>query len=257
MKLRSRFYGLARSLKDHTFFSWGDRGLVRSPLLFVTLTVDPSQLSLEGSWERVGLELNRFRANLRRKFGALDVLRVWESHESGFCHAHALLQFRERDFVGYFRKGKKGKATYRLRSLAELNGIKSAWKIGFLDVQLCSSVSGAFRYIGKYLRKSSYHGEATDKGLKTLGLCWFFRKRSFSVSGAFMEHYHDLIVGESNSNREFSVQQRLHGLPIAVQVVEWALYGFIKGDVVGWSSDFIRLTARELIPLEDRIIKPC
>jgi len=248
MRTKSRFYGVFRSLPDQSFFSWGDRGRVTSPLLYVTLTVDPSRISLIGSWKGVGKEFNRWISFLRSKYGKISVVRTWDSHESGFCHVHALLLFHSRSFSGFYHIRKKG--TYRLQSRSELSIIKSGWKAGFVDVQLCSSVASAGRYLGKYLTKCCDHSRTDSKGVKTLALCWIFRKRSFSISGDFLKAHLDLITGSSNS-KEFAVQLRLSGSPIHVSVVKWELFGFYLGDRVGWENFFfMKLGAQAVSELE-------
>ena len=258
MRTKGRFYGVFRSIPDQQFFSWGDRGRVTSPLLYVTLTVDPSRISLVGSWLGVGEEFNRWISFLRSKYGKISVIRTWDSHESGYCHVHALLLFHERSFNGFYHIGRK--RTYRLQSRLDLADIKSGWKAGFVDVQLCSSVASAGRYLGKYLTKCCDHSRTDTKGVKTLALAWIFRKRSFSISGDFLDAYLDLIKASSNS-KEFAVQLRLSGSPIYVSVVKWELFGFYLGDRVGWKSfSFIQLSASavsDLTSLEDFVPISC
>jgi hypothetical protein len=246
MQTKSRFYGLFRSLPSEDFFSWGDRGRVSSPLLFVTHTVDPSRISLAGSWLDVGSEFNRWISLLRSKFGKISVVRTWDSHESGFCHVHALLMFHDRSFDGYLHHGRKGKTTYRLSNRSELATIKAGWKAGFSDVQMCSSVSSAGRYLGKYLTKCVDHAKTDSKGVKTLALAWYFGKRSFSISGDFIDAYHDLIQASDNSNR-VGLQLRLSGSPIHVGVVEWRLFGFYLGDRIGWKALFLNRIAAQAV----------
>lgn len=40
------------------------------------------------------------------------------------------------------------------------------------------------------------------RGLKTLALCWVYRKRAFSVSGQFRKALTDLITDLHNSNKK-------------------------------------------------------
>jgi len=48
-----------------------------------------------------------------------------------------------------------------------------------------SSLAGGLSYLTKYLLKGIDFERADSKGLKTLALCWVYRKRAFSVSGRF------------------------------------------------------------------------
>jgi len=87
-----------------------------------------------------------------------------------------------------------------------------------VDIQAVSSLKAVFTYIKKHQEKiilglsGSIQDHGSDptvgfdlenvRGLRTLFLAWIFRKRSFSVSGAFREKIHDLISTLHNSNME-------------------------------------------------------
>lgn len=69
--------------------------------------------------------------------------------------------------------------------------------------------------------------EETDpKGLKTLALCWVYRKRAFSVSGSFRKALTDLITDLRNSNKSL-VQISLLGKIIPEE--KFYLLGFAAG----------------------------
>lgn len=104
-----KFQGFRASVPNEGFFDWRTRGRVDSPLLFVTLTFDPKRIGLAGSWRSVGKLFNRWITLKRSKFGKIDVVRTWESHESGVCHVHALLLFKDYVFQRCWcqRKGKR------------------------------------------------------------------------------------------------------------------------------------------------------
>ena len=68
--------------------------------------------------------------------------------------------------------------------------------------------------------------KADSKGLKTLALCWVYRKRAFSVSGSFRKALTDLITDLHNSNKS-SVQITLLGEIIPEE--KFHLLSFVAG----------------------------
>jgi len=107
-----------------SFFFWceRDRNKILSPCLFVTLTCERN-IKTEDSWKEVGRDFNRWITRLRKKYGKIDVARVFEAHESGYCHVHAVLYFRNTIWKG-FRWGEwvngKRQITYRVDRVGEL-----------------------------------------------------------------------------------------------------------------------------------------
>jgi len=73
-----------------------------------------------------------------------------------------------------------------------------------------SSLAGGFSYLKKYLLKGIDFERADSKGLKTLALCWVYRKRPFAVGGSFCKALADLIADSHNSNKPL-VQITLFG----------------------------------------------
>jgi hypothetical protein len=212
----------------------------------------PYEISVEQNMKGKRPERARWITRLRRRFGKIDVLRCFESHEDGYCHVHAVLLFREAKFRGFrWDKFKDGKRiiTYRVD---QVEPFKAGWRGGFADIQLCSSVKGAFSYISKYLTKSVSNDEEGGKGVKTLALSWYFRKRSFSVSGGFAEVYGDLIIDRDNSNLFVPYVLTFDGKKIECEVSKWHLYGFVKGDHVKWARDFRKMELSEINDLEEK-----
>jgi hypothetical protein len=74
-----------------------------------------------------------------------------------------------------------------------------------------------------------------SKVLKTLALCWAYRKRAFSVSGKFRKLLSDLIKYLHNSNRQLR-QTTLTG-GILVQEYKFYVLGFAPADVVRLKKD--------------------
>ena len=95
-----------------------------------------------------------------------------------------------------------------------------------VDVKAMSSLAGGFSYLKKYLLKGIDFERADSKGLKTLALCWIYRKRAFSVSGSFRKALTDLITDLHNSNK-LLVQSTLLGETIPEE--QFHLLGFVTG----------------------------
>lgn len=249
-KVMFKFQGFKASVPNDNFFNYRTRGRVDSPLLFVTHTFDPKRINLSDSWCSVGKFFNRWITLKRRKYGKIDVVRSWESHESGVCHVHALLYFREYTFKNCWSQRKGKRRVWRILT-KDMKTVKRGWDHGFSDVQAVNSVRGGFSYIEKYLHKATNYEKSDSKGIKTLAMCWFFRKRAFSVSGAFRSAYHDLILANRNSKHKRAYIVCLDGVKRAVGVVDWHLMAFIKGDFPQWGEDWHIMTRSDHVLLDE------
>ena len=162
----------------------------------------------------------------RSHFGKVSCCRVFESFDNGYPHIHCILLFQEYSF-SVFRDA-KGK--FRVH---EKDIIAQGWHSN-VDVKAMSSLAGGFSYLKKYLLKGIDFEEADSKGLKTLALCWVYRKRAFSVSGSFRKALTDLITDLHNSNKE-TVQINLFGEKIPEE--DYYLMGFVNGKDIGIQTD--------------------
>jgi hypothetical protein len=216
---------------------------VSSRLLWVTLTWDTKRSGLVYAWEHLGEDFNRFVSNLKRKFGKLSILRVWESYKNGYPHVHAVIYFHETEFTVFPYWSSEEKLTFRVKEKAE---ISEAWH-SYVDIQAISSTSALFNYIRKHQKnillglgnpsvvEADLEPEGVglsrlrSSGIRSLALCWLFRKRSFSVSGDFRAVLSDLISTLRNSNRRG--QQDLEGG--MVKEVEWSFVGIFEGERLG------------------------
>jgi hypothetical protein len=237
-RIKTRLGWLNREIPDKKFFELKDfttHKVVKSSLLWVTLTWNPSRGSRIFAWENLGKDFNRFISAIRKKFGKVSYIRVWESYESGYPHVHVVMLFHDHNFKVFPHSDKHEKTTFRV-SDSEREEIRSFWH-SFVDIQAISSLKALFTYIKKHQEKVilGLSGSIQDhglgdptvgfdleniKGLRTLFLCWIFRKRSFSVSGDFREKISDLISHLHNSNMEG--QRDFEGN----LVVEW-IYHFL------------------------------
>lgn len=239
-------------LPDTVFFNYKDRSKRhKTRAMFVTLTYDQKGLKIGESWEQIGEDFNRFSSSIRRRFGSVAIVRVWEAHNSGFPHIHAIMVFEEAEFGAFHYEG-----SWRIQQKRDL---EAYWPHGFIDVEALSSTRGGLHYVAKYLgklhrlgytAKPGYIEEGESSGLgglvskasvRTLSLMWVFRKRAFSISGSFI----DLIEALHNSNCGIQTevcQLDLMGVEVPERVTEWILCGFfvgelIKGGKVRWSVE--------------------
>jgi hypothetical protein len=226
-RVKSRFVGLSHKAEKLTFFNPKDRSNEKTTsALWVTLTYDTKLRSYNEAWEQIGVEFNNFMAYIRRNFGKVSCCRVFESFENGYPHIHCILLFQEsifsvfRDTNGQFRVHEKDK-------------IAQGWHSN-VDVKAMSSLAGGFSYLKKYLLKGIDFETADSKGLKTLSLCWIFRKRAFSVSGIFRKALSDLITDLHNSNKPL-VQITLLGEIIPNE--KFFLLGFVAGKDIKLEED--------------------
>jgi hypothetical protein len=220
-----RFNGLRSKAGDLAFFDPRDRGIKKTCALWVTLTYDVKLCSFGEGWRNVGVQFNRFMAYIRKKLGKVSCCRVFESFENGYPHIHCILLFEAsfsvfRDKKGQFRVHSKGI-------------IAEGWHSN-VDVKALSSLAGGFSYQKKYLLKNNNFDTADSKALKTLALCWAFRKRAFSVSGQFRRMLSDLIEALHNSNKRM-VQVSLSGETLPEE--KFSVLGFVPIDVVGLTED--------------------
>ena len=237
------------NLPNLTFFGWKDRSRRhKTRALFVTLTYR-RDLRLDEAWEQVGSDFNRWVSRIKKRFGAVRIIRVWEAQRDGFPHIHAICVFEDHEFEAFNYNG-----VWRAQDKRSLE-----WEHGFTDVEALASLRGGIKYVLKYLTKlhqigidgsqespkivydsrgvesrPPLSGLADQASITTLSLMWIFGKRAFSVSGGLL----DLITRMHNSNQIASkrvIQVDLEGDPVWV----WTLKGFWGGHIGdnAWSSD--------------------
>jgi hypothetical protein len=166
---------------------------VKTSLLWITLTYDPGRCSRRAAWQNVGEEFSRFMHLVRKRYGQVSALRVWESFENGYPHVHVCLYFQQAKFQVFpWLSRKEGRFSFRIVEKAQF---QEFWH-SHVDVEAISSMHKLGSYIRKYQTKV-YQGQGS-KSLKTMAFCWIFRKRSFALSGSFREQLHDLILDLRN-----------------------------------------------------------
>ena len=105
-----------------------------------------------------------------------------------------------------------------------------------------------------WFTKKSVDAETKDSNvLKTLFLCWAFRKRGFSLSGKYRQMLTDLIKTKHKSNHKTN-QTTLTGETI--QEYMYHVLGFVPVDVIRLKKDlwFSKLS-NEQITIVDKFLK--
>lgn len=257
-RVKDRFSRL-HEVPNVEFFNHKDRSKRhKTKALFTTLTFDQKDLLLSDSWTQIGINFNRFMANIRKKYGKVSLVRVWESHKSGYPHIHVILLFHEHEFNAFHYNG-----SWRTK---EKRQIESCWSHGFSDVEALASIQGGLRYLGKYLGKvhglpqegigrsesSSYGGQGSNlaklinnASVKTLAIMWAFRKRAFSISKDLAEFIRILHNSNFEGDLGVFVQLDLEGGAPVEGVKRWILWGFWSGQILRdkkclWSVDLDR-----------------
>ena len=177
-KTLNRWDILADNIQDDDY----NVGRSMTGAVWVTLTYANQ---CEENWNTVGHDFNRFISALRYRYGEIDVVRTWESHESGMVHAHAILLFREKRFKTF-----RYNEVWRLEAKDEL---AECWRYGNSDWQGVYDLRGMLGYLKKYMRKFLSHN--VKRATRNLAKLWVHRKRTFSVSRRL-----DMAMSNSKQN---------------------------------------------------------
>lgn len=176
-KTLNRWDDLADGIQDDDYHV----GHSMTGAVWVTLTYADQQ---DENWIKISADFNRFISALRKRYGKIDVVRTWESHESGMAHGHGILLFREKRFKTF-----RYNEVWRLEAKDEL---AECWTRGNSDWQGIYDLGGMLGYLKKYMRKFLQH--EVKHSTRNLAKLWVYRKRTFSVSRR-------LDRAMSNSNR--------------------------------------------------------
>ncbi|MFH0896959.1 MAG: hypothetical protein V1850_02775 [Candidatus Bathyarchaeota archaeon] len=194
----------------------------RSNVIFATLTYDVNRSSVQEATETVGLDYNNWIRNLRKKFGRVSCFRCWKASKKGYLHIHVLLVFHDYEFKISFSQLKGSRMVYRVEEKEEF---EKGWH-SFVDVQAVRELRQGIRYVTKYLAKTRSESQIQDL---TLALCWLFRKRTFAVSGDFLEEL-KMKIKSLGINR--LVQINLQGETLTSNV-EYVRIGFFSANRLG------------------------
>jgi len=164
-------------------------------VLFVTFTIDPKKQTQDQAWKNIGIDFNRAISFLKRKYHSnISIFRTWESQKNGYPHIHAILIFKDKKFHVFEHINKtQTETTFRI---VEKRGFEKCWNNGFIDVVAINSIQGVLKYTSKYVRKTF----GTSANL-TQAKLWIHSKRSFSMSGNFVELIRLVKTQLHNSNK--------------------------------------------------------
>ena len=166
--------------------------------LFVTFTYDTKLASLDESWKIISEQYNRTVSAIKRKFGNVAILRVFESFQNGYPHIHAIMLFDDFQFDVFEHWNKRGtKSSFRIKQKSDF---EKYWH-SHVDITAVHTIKGALGYLTKYLKK------AYDKDSKyklTLAMLWLHHKQAFAISGKFKQMLEQIRLDTrslSNSNK--------------------------------------------------------
>lgn len=241
-RVNSRLHGVGRNLPNiqHNFHE-----NPFTSMLFITLTYDTKLCSFYEAWQRIGIEFNLYRANLRKKYGKFSVMRTWESYENGHPHVHAILIFEEKRFRVFpsYEQNRKGelKLVWRICEKQEFEPYWHSWQ----DIKAVYNVRGGLNYLKKYILKCAEYSHNDKKGKQTLAMCWVFRKKAFYVSGQFRRALSDLITTLCSSKTR---KIQLNLLDEELSSNPWKVLGFIGASLLDFDVQIwtFNLTAEEM-----------
>lgn len=213
-RLDDRFSFLHRySYRKKDFFSLEDfkpQMKVMAQMFWFTLTYDSKRCSLQDAWLGISREWNLWITNMRNRYGRIQVLKFIQAFPGdgsarGYPHIHAVLLFQDANFQvkPHWDQKKDGseELSFRMTEKYEV-AAQGKWH-SWVDIKALKSVSSAVNYCRAYGQGTfevvSEEGEVNDEALMNCSMNWYFKKRSFSVSGKFRESLHDLIQTLRNS----------------------------------------------------------
>jgi hypothetical protein len=198
-------------------------------MLFITLTYDTKRCSFDEAWKNIGVEFNRWRANIRKKYGEFSVFRCFEAFENGHPHIHMVIIFKEKRFRVFksFERGRDGKIR-EVWLIHEKEDFEPYWH-SWTKIKAVYNLKGGLNYLKKYIMKCAEYQRDDDKGKITLAMCWVFRKKAFYVSGQFRQALSDLI-GYLCTSKTRKVQLNL--LNEQLKANSWKVLGFIGASLL-------------------------
>jgi hypothetical protein len=215
-------------------------------VLYVTLTYDSSISSMHHAWQTFAKDFNKFMAYIRRAFGSVYSVRCFESFANGYPHAHIMLFFNDFSFKWkmLFSKTKNRfipRIHYHFKQF-----ISSFWH-SHVDISACRSVSHGYNYLSKYVEKSASYNKRDTNGLKTLALCWGFRKKAYSVSRYLLLDLKRTLL--HYSNKKITAQTDIYGK--FLEEPSWSLLGFVPSLVLGLETWFSRLNRSQILDVDE------
>ena len=241
--------GFFNGIKGVSLFKGADfttENVVRSNLLWVTLTYDSKRCTLNEAWQRISEEWNLWKTNIENKYGHVDALKFIQAFPGkgsarGYPHIHAVLLFKEADFqvFPHMETNDEGELELAYR-ISEKDQVEDQGKWhSWIDIKALSSVGAAVNYCRKYAQSTCYvategfdkdlaEDGSQDKAVLTSSLLWLFEKQTYSMSHGFKGAMHDLIALMQGSK---TFQAVLDGKPLPLW--SWQCLGVFDGMMLG------------------------
>jgi hypothetical protein len=211
-------------------------------MLFITLTYDVKLCSFDEAWKRIGVEFNRWRANIRKKYGEFSIFRCFEAFENGHPHIHMIIIFKKKRFRVFksFEEGRDGemREVWLIHEKEEFEPYWHSWT----KIKAVYNLKGGLNYLKKYVIKCAEYQQEDHKGKITLAMCWVFRKKAFYVSGQFRKALSDLISYLCTSKTR---KVQLNLLNEELEPNPWKVLGFIGAPLLNFDVEIwiFKLTA--------------
>ena len=214
-------------------------------ILFITLTYDTKLCSFDKAWRNIGKEFNRWKANIRKKFGDFSVFRCFEAFENGHPHIHLIAVFKEQYFRVFksYEQGKDGKM-HKVWLVKEKEFFEPYWH-SWTKIKAVYNLKGGLNYLKKYIMKCAEYQHDDQKGKITLAMCWVFRKKAFYVSGQFRKALSDLITYLCSSKTR---KIQLNLLSEEIKSNPWKILGFIGATLLDFDVEIwtFKLTTEQM-----------
>lgn len=175
--------------KDLSFIEKSEDGRFSSHLLKLTLTVNPSNYSLNDFNARIcSKELDRQIKRIRNVYPNVKVSRTYEvftDKAKGFLHVNLMLFFPTYSFLVFLYVNKRNERSWRLKNLKDKTFFQNSWRCGFVDVRAVSTANDLLEYCLKYHIKYFKNVKAKGNQDLTLSVLTLFNKRAFSIPDSF------------------------------------------------------------------------
>lgn len=209
-RLNKKFSFLDKLDPIYFFGDWDSKKY--TPMLFITLTIDPKRFPIDIAWKSISKHLHCFETKLRQKYGKNVKFRVFESHKSGFPHCHVVYYFSDAWFSVFKYKDK-----YRIINKHK-KAITKMWDMGNVDIQAVQDTHGAFNEVKKYITKTIF----SDKGNLTNAMMCLHQKQMYCLSKCDPLKKQRLYCKQHNITEWREQEKILH-----LKLKEWSKHDFI------------------------------
>ena len=202
-RLNKKLKAFSTSFKKQILFE--DRGNIKQTnAVMVTLTCDTNKFTIYNAWKTIGYRFNKWITRMRKEYGKISYIRVWEASKKAYPHIHLIMWFHDKKLTA-FRHNSKWR-------IDEKSKFEKSWD-SFVDVFAFTTLWKCFKYILKYLGKNNN---------LTMELCWLLKKQSYAISG-------DLIEQMRNSNLLNVEEEEFNE-----KIIEYTFVGIFSREDIGY-----------------------